>query len=425
MDYRQFLYERLREGKWGDLVQTAGEFLEGFKETELSKIENLFSLEDLDFGKTKIICDFFGHPLSSLEGYTKTEEYFKRQILTLIIRKINKRNLESYKKTGWIYYLNAMAYPTYKAGLGDYFLVFNEFWESDENSDFSNSAFMFDSHLPNILYVLEGQKESIIDDEYPIGVLPDNYKTDDGLFSDDPLNPIMDAGGGNIKYYKLTGFVEVLDNNFPYLPNNSPFTFDGDLGFDGEVINNSLSRIVLFHFTQNYCENDEEFLSRNSSIALEGDLRQIKDLTSSICFEPCLMLNLDSSGDENIEKYGTFNNLKEKTAVIKSKMYKHFNNPFDYVETIKFGDGRLEDLNGATNLKSSLISYGVDDYVIEKKDYNYCHIRKKIVPTDDVFDYSEVGFFDMYGDLIFYACFPFVRYKVKAYKNWCLKINTF
>lgn len=420
LNYKQFLYNKLQDTKWGDIIQTVGEWLDDYKTATIDSVENVFSMNDLDFDKTNEICNTFGHVLTSLTGYTSTEIYFKKQLLTLIDRKRFKRTLEGYRKTGWIYNIDLTPYPTYISDDSTYYRVFEEFWESAENFEFFSQATTFDANLPNIKFYLDGGRSPVYDETAPAPT-PENYSFDEGEETDSGI--FFSSAGLNILYYVQNPDVGIPDNTYPYPPTTDPFAFDEGLFFDGEIIASALGRIILVSYKYIYCESETEFMSKNTCISLEKDLKQIKEVTSSLCFEPCVVIDANFDLSTNTTLYRKYDTPTVWDIEQNSKLYLYPGNPFLEIAEIRLGDGSNADLTIATDLDNTIASYTTGDFEIEEIDTNYVRVRKKVIPTDDVLDFSEVGFFDSLGNMILYSTFPKVNYKQKAFKNWCFEVN--
>ena len=114
VNFKKLLPKIMQGTRWAELMESVQSVLETIRINKIDIIKNQYILEEMTVEYILKMAKELGYIISYLDGYTETEEYLKRQLLTLIPR-ITKKNLSiGYNEyIASIYNLTGIVYPMY------------------------------------------------------------------------------------------------------------------------------------------------------------------------------------------------------------------------------------------------------------------------------------------------------------------------
>ena len=188
-----------------------------------------------------------------------------------------------------------------------------------------------------------------------------------------------------------------------------------------------LTRVIVFAIEFLQTEDQTQFLSEESLLALTNDLNQMKRITERFIYEPLLTIFYYPDQTVYQQEYSTYD--KSGTTYIESILTSGNTIYFPDIEKIQFGDGshELTDgmfISGVANLVETLTS-GQIQQIIMPEDFTI-GIRKKLYSSDqDHPDFTEIAFLDINDNCFFYSKLPYVHYPKKTHHGFFFKLTTY
>ena len=134
IDYKKLLPSNLRETRWGELVEAVQSVLNDIKTNKIDIIENQFDIDEMTDTQINNMRDTLGYQfLNYGAGYTSSNRYLKRQLLTILPRILNRNNLKAYQYNFYIYDLIANIFPMTYDSTTQYFTPITNWWSWDES----------------------------------------------------------------------------------------------------------------------------------------------------------------------------------------------------------------------------------------------------------------------------------------------------
>lgn len=363
IDYRKLLPLNIKETRWGELASVIQSIFTDIRTEKINPIKDQKNVGHMTNQELIDFCYMLGYNVVSLDGYTFSTQYLFRQAKTLQHRIKKKTTRKAYKSIGYIYDLVGEAYPM---------------------------------SYDNILLTLHPVKDYYeIINSWSAGLSEfDRELTSDGLLSGKP-----------VLYF-----------------DESPDWF-----FDQSGLNNLLTRHIIFCYTNYFIEEEDKFLSRNTSKALYYDLKFVNRATEVIYVEPTLEIDVTSDNNVTSKTYISYDGLIsiDYDSILIGTDFKSTNE----IITIKFGNGKhsnLATLTSGSDIEGDVV-YNLDmtdESQIKEYDWDDTrfNVAKAITEYCKIEPITEVGLFDSSG-LVCYCTFPEVNFYYKLHANIALDIN--
>ena len=127
--YKKFLPSVIRNTRWGDLITVFQDIINDLRTEKVDLLKTKFETDNMTDDELKEMAVKFGYTLLSLDGYTSTSEYLRKQIKTIVARILNKNTRTGYKYIGYIYNLSLDIFPIRL--IADIFDGWDEYWDRD------------------------------------------------------------------------------------------------------------------------------------------------------------------------------------------------------------------------------------------------------------------------------------------------------
>jgi hypothetical protein len=334
----------------------------------------------------KDLAESLGFVITSLDGYTSTTYYLKKELITIVPRILAKNTLKGYELIFRIFNLNGIVYPTYLSDITDNLEVIEDWYTTNETS---------------ITYDTLDQGADFVLFSLPHSIDGENFQLDQGN-SIDETTPVIRTDKEVLLPTTTLDELEI----FPHLDMIPPL----DL----------LTRHIIIQYDFNFVENETEFMSSNTMLAFYNDLFKMKKATEILYLEPNLKLNTTKDNLLTLETY--YNYDKSISTNVESIL---IGTDFSNIKTINFGVG------GYTTVDSSIADVQFPIYSMNFEDFqnkstnNYELIGRRIIEEKTKFvDFSEIAILDDTDTIIYYAKFPTIRVlKDKVYSNIHLEIK--
>ena len=262
LDLKKLLPSNMRNNRWGEFIEVLQNILiDDVKVNKVDIIKTQYQIEQATTAELKRLASMFGNNVQTLTGYTLSDRYIQRSLLTLIPRILYKNTRRGYKNIHYIYNLIGDIFPLYEDNDSGSLKVLENWWTSSEYEEIIN---ILDSGDDNLLYKL------------PI-------KLDTGLTT-------LDQGDELDTYYNV--YSSSVSSNLPdgYLDSGDITTLD-----EVAVLDN-LTRHLIFTYKHIFVEDSSDFLSFNTHLTLRDNLKNMKKATEIIYIEPKLEINTNSNG---------------------------------------------------------------------------------------------------------------------------------
>lgn len=393
IDYKKLIPHNLRETRWGEFIEAVQSVLTTIKTNKIDIIENQFNIDEMTLAQINNMRDFLGYQFLNFgTGYTSSSRYLERQLLTIANRVIKRTTHDAFRYNFYIYDLIAEVYPmTYESSTETFSLI-TDWWTWDES-------------IYNIVDRLD---------------LGDTTRT---LFTDSFGNPVyadpQDLGMG----------AQTLDSSsFPNL--------------DMKTIHDRLSRHIIVPYSFNFVEDNDYFLTEETTTAFYTDLNYAKRATELLYMEPICTINCSgvpgsSSGVTTSEQYFSYDN--SSSGIVESIYFGSSVSGvtgISGIAEIQFGTGGYTPitlsqssgvetpitLSGVTN---GTIAIGSFEHVTANSSINF-NVRKSVTQKYKFTNYSEIALLDSNSGVVLYAKFPDIVYLTdvtKCYHGVQLDIN--
>lgn len=383
VDYKKLLLSNMRNTRWGEWVEAYQDIIDNdLIPDKIDIILDQFNIDEMTSTDFQNIADKLGFPLFIAEGYTNTTKYFKRELLSIVPKIINKTAHNSYLYELHIFSLRGEVYPLLEEG--GYLIPKWDWWTSNENPAIIN---ILDSGDDNLLYYLPtklGKNITKLDEGYKLDTLIPTYD-----------NP------------KSSGLVDsMLDEDDTNLLQN--------LDQESFIINLTRSILLTYSFTE--AETSTAFLDDNSLLAFYNDTILLKRKTERIYFEPKLKIYFKT---DNSLVTTTYPLLDGTGSTNQYSML--ISGDISLTRTIKIGDSAHTTINGSiTNVDNEILSldrYNDMEEFISEDSVNGLALRKNLQDFNKFIDFTEIALLDEGGNCLLYATFPEVKYNSKMYSN--------
>lgn len=379
-NFKKLLPSGIRDTIYGDIITVTKSIIDDINSEKTDRIKYRNNIDTINDDEIKDLAEKFGFALTTLDGYTSTSEYLKREIETVVKRITNKTTINAYKYIFYIFNL-----------LGNVYLLFLE--ENDELTPWLNWL-TYEETEEQILY-LDADEDIVY--YYTV--------TSTGTFDS---GSTFDSGG-TFDSSTLTPYPDppiVTGEPLLYLDQDVPDDWTLDFG----DIAGSLTRHFLLSYDFIFVENETEFMSNETLLALYNDIVQAKRKVEIPHFEAKISLTVNNDNTENIT---TYTNEQETLTATKNTIL--IGSDFSTVTYIKVGTGSIATLDlSITDLATPVQTISLDDMNLVDATATTLAYREKIY-QDKTFDYAitEIGFFDVSNNCIMYAKFPIIQFNEK------------
>jgi len=360
------LLPKIFSERWKQLMLVVDSILGDLQKELIEPILNQHNIETSTNLELIDSIRYFGYNVISLEGFTSTKEYLIRQYVTLGSR-LKTRNLRnSYDSILKIYFQTGTMFPLYYDSVQRIYIPFETWWTFLENLKITDN--------------LDAEKDNLL---YYIPTFLDDYTFFDSGFIFDydvAVYSIPQKTGVPKGYLDTPEIIQTLDQFH-------------------EV--QYISRYIYVQMVCRKLLTDNCFLDFNEMSALLYDLNNLHRPTEVLYFFPKVSLYTKNDNTEtniSIEKYD-----KSSTKEIKSI---RLSGTLEDVQSIRYGTGYATNLVGISSLINETKIYSILNVYIKEKTPISFNFFPKIIPNVKAFSFSEIGLYNVYNELIYYACFP-------------------
>lgn len=364
------LLPKLFSERWIQFMSVIDSVLGDLKDELVSPILNQHDITKATNDQIINAIKYFGYVPSYLDGFSSTTEYLTREYVTITDR-IKKRNTkESYELVLNIFFQKGTVYPMFYDYVQDIYLPYLTWWDFSESTKTVNSL---DPDKNNLLYYI-------------------NTELDNGTTFDS--NTHFDYAIAVFGSPKKTGLPEAFLDTPELIESLDQF--------------HNIENMTRYIYVQMVCRKmltDDSFLDFNAMTSLLYDLNDLHRPTEVLYFFPKVFLYTKNDNTETnieIEKYD-----KTITKEIKSIM---LSGTLEDVQTISYGTGYSQDLTGITSLVNLTQPFNLNHMYIKEKVPNTLHFFTTITANIKAFSFSEIGLYNIYNELIYYACFPSIMF---------------
>jgi hypothetical protein len=124
--FKNFLPSVMRNTRWGELITVFQDIINDLRTEKVNLLKTKFIVDNMTEDEMKEMAIKFGYTLLSLDGYTSTTTYLKKQIKTIVERILAKNTRNGYKYIYYIYGFSGDIYPIRL--VSNIFDVWDEYW---------------------------------------------------------------------------------------------------------------------------------------------------------------------------------------------------------------------------------------------------------------------------------------------------------
>lgn len=398
ISFKRLLPKTMQDTRWGSLTEVWQSIWNDIKIDKIKLIVNQYDPSEISSDDLKDLAVMFGYNLTSLEGYTETEFYLKKQLETLVNRIKSKSTPLYYQYQGIPYNLLSNGYTVVYDNITGKYIV--------------DETLLGISHYGTI----------ILDREDPGNQYYINVVTADmGLLADStPL------------YYSDTAEIVI----FPTGDILDPTTLDAfDFPFlDGGMYLYNLSRNFVYDYKHNFVENESEFLSLNTLTALHNDINQFKKITDRCYFEPNLFFDFEGRGvvtDVVWTDFSGGSSVTQKNILMRDS--------FENWSQIRIGNGSHSIIDESIQDVSSFVQrFTRSGDVVILTDNSGEVICRTLISEGNIYypdsysgstridgqyfsGFTEISVWDNASGCILYSTFPKIQWEPTMYSN--IKFN--
>lgn len=361
------LLPKIFSQRWIQLMSVVDSILNEIQTESINIILDQFDIEKATNEQILDEIKFFGYEVSYLDGYTSTKEYLVRQYLSLDKRKKYRNLKEAYETILKIYFQKGTVYPLYYDVVSEYYIPYENWWNIIETLKIIN---ILDSDKDNLLYYIapylddSSLFDSFISFDYDVAVYGSPKKTN-----------------LSTAYLDTPDLIETLDQFY------------------------EIENITRYNYIQIICRkllSDDSFFDYYSMFSFIYDMNNNHRSTEVLYFFPKIYLYTKNDNTETnieIEKYDK-SLLKNINSILLS-------GTLEDTQYIKYGTGYTDSsLIGITQLINQTQSFTISQVYIKEKTENILSFFTKVTKNVKAFSFSEIGLYNIYNELIYYACFP-------------------
>jgi hypothetical protein len=152
--YKKFLPAIMRNTRWGDLITVFQNIVDDLKTEKINLLKNKFNLDLMTQDELFDTASEFGFDLLSLDGYTSSEYFLRREVSTIVPRIKSKNTRTGYKYIFYNFNLTGDVYPILLSKnvwypLNDAWLPLDQYW--DDTTIIYVQDFTIDPDIPDTL----------------------------------------------------------------------------------------------------------------------------------------------------------------------------------------------------------------------------------------------------------------------------------
>lgn len=376
--FKKFIPKVMQETKWGSLTEVWQSIYVDIKNDKIKAIFNQYDFDNITEQELRDLAVMLGFNLKTLNGYTSTLNFIKKEMLFLIPRLKTKTTPTCYQLQGIPFNIIANGYSIiYDNNLdkyiGDETLIGSDVQgtvtldREDKNYTYMGSLINLDNYI-NL-------------DNSPFYYMDTLYRISIGTYTE--------LAESYLDFYE-----------FPTL--------------DGSSTLYSLTRNILFNYTHKFVESATEFISLNTLKVLKSDIDQFKRMTDRCYYEPYLHFDLNS--DHSITNKTWTDYLGVATATQKNILIE---NSFTDWSGIRFGTSAHSVITTSitdVNNYSFSWDYRSGTNKIIETDINYT-FRLLITEMQKITEFTELAVINMSGTCVLYSTFPKVQWDEGMYNN--------
>jgi hypothetical protein len=125
--YKKFLPAIMRNTRWGDLITVFQNIVDDLKTEQINTLKNKFDLDLMTQDELFDTASEFGFNLLSLDGYTSSEYFLRREVSTIVPRISSKNTRSGYKYIFYNFNLTGDVYPIQLVG-GTVWTPLDNYW---------------------------------------------------------------------------------------------------------------------------------------------------------------------------------------------------------------------------------------------------------------------------------------------------------
>lgn len=368
VQYKKLLPKTLQTTRWGELIEALQAVTDQIRTEKIDAILNQYYLDEMTDAEILQMCSSLGYVPFYADGFCKTTEYLKRQLLTIIPRILERNNTKGYQYIAQIYNLNAKEYPTYNETK----LIPILTWDTNPESDVSAQTLDMDLTLDSTEFVT------------------------------------LDAGN-------------LIDN----MTRHILFTYRfNDVEVPAEFMSDNMFRALYNDIIQH--KRRTEIVYFEPCIEVTGNkLSTIQETTwytydnSEYGIAKCITYTPDLSSGSFIHLGNSSHNLSNLNSGTITDVY-DFQYHLNVVPNLSSG----EDTYNCDTLLSDVDNIHIRKYLYQKQRLQ--SESPNIISSGNIEFFSELALFDASSGLMMYAEFPLVRMGFKQsqlYNNIAVKIN--
>jgi len=376
--FKRFIPKAMQDTKWGSLTEVWQSIYTDIRDDKVKAIFNQYDFDNATEQELRDLAVMLGYNLRTLNGYTSTLDFIKKELLFLIPRLKSKTTPSCYQIQGIPFNLISNGYSVVYDTIYDVYI-------GDETLLGSSQAGTTHLDREDRGYTYRGslvRLDAYISLDYtPPFALDTTERVSTGTYSE--LNP------------SYLDFVE-----FPSL--------------DGSAILFSLTRNMIFNYTHKFIESATEFQSLETLKVLKNDIDQFKRVTDRCYYEPYLQIELNSN---NTVTNKTWTDYQGLTPTLQKSVLT--STDFTNMKYINFGSGTHSIIHsGITDVHDFIfqISYtsGVSKITEELDHLNF---RTLIKEQQHFSGFTEVAILDSFSGCLLYSTFPKVQWDNSTYSN--------
>lgn len=357
--------------RWTQLMSVIDSILEDLQTEILDPIRDQHNISKASNEQILDDLKYFGYTPYYSEGFNSSKEYLTREYTTISDR-IKKRNIkESYELILKIFYQKGTVFPLYFDYVENIYVPYEIWWGLLEDLVIVDTL---DSDKDNLQYYtsLFFDDGSLFDDGTPLDYQVAVYSS--------PRKTNLPEG-----FLDTPEIIETLDQFF------------------------EIQNITRYISVQLICKNmlsDTSFFDFHEMSALVYDLKKNKRATEVLFIMPKMYLYTKddyTATSTVIQKYD-----QSITKNINS-IYNGAIGTLQDTTYIRYGTGYSDDASSVISMIEQTVEYTLSQvYIKERSDdvFNFSTKITRIPVPSTAFSFSEIGLFDTYNRLIYYACFP-------------------
>lgn len=381
IQYRNLLPKRIRNSRWGELIDVFQATIDDIKNTYIYRLRDKYNKDEMDEESYQDLIYRFGYDLPFFKGYTSTLAFFKKQAESLVKQIQYKTAPRSYQYAYYIYNMLGYVLPQ-RLQSGIYIPQYS----AAAGIDVSKSIVQFDQQLPYIEF-------------YSGGV----------AYPNDPPIP--------------TGLPELTFDSADETDPNAQFLF-----FDGNAELDYCNHFAL-SYDWKFVESviPPVFSSPETTRSFYESTQQLKRKIAIIHYQPRIIFELDSSGAV-VSNEIFLEDLSNSTYV--SGIYLDHGIPLTDITKVRFGIGSFNVLSTSiTDVEVFTQENSLStDWFIRNVSSTNLEIELKMdeytrYTFNNQWAISELIFLDTLDQPVAYIKFPKIHFYELMYNSVYLNIS--